>query len=93
MTRLTLARFSSPANTDLRLDLPENSLELPLYPQPLHLLPGDKVFCFFFFNSCFPWKIYPTMLIISLGFYIVSYSVMVDLTGLICLEKKSISYS
>ena len=27
------------------------------------------------------------MLIIFLGFYIVSYSVIVDLTGLVCLEK------
>lgn len=49
-TRFTLFRFSSSANTDLKIDLPENSLELSLYLQPLHLLPGD-IGLFFFFNS------------------------------------------
>lgn len=50
-TRFTLFRFSSSANTDLKIGLPENSLELPLYLQPLHLLPGDIGLFFFFFNS------------------------------------------
>lgn len=88
-TRFTLFRFSSSANTDLKIGLPENSLELPLYLQPLHLLPGDiGLFFFFLIPCCFPRKIYPIMLIIFLGFYIASYSVMVDLTGLVCLERK-----